>query len=439
MKTYAEAVQYLYNSRPYGKIKYGLYRIRELLERLGNPQESYPIVHITGTNGKGSVAAITRSILTSHGFKTGLNVSPHITSFRERIQVDGRDISEDDVCKTLRKLQPFLEKMDRKGEEYAPSFFEVVTAMSFLYFKEQKCDAVVLEVGLGGRFDASNVIDSSLVSVITSVGLDHTAILGDTEEKIAKEKSGIIKFNSPVVSGITRPAIRRIVSETAGRLNAPTFFYEKDFNSQGVNYAINNNTFDYRGDMTIRNLRFRLNGEHQIVNAAVAIKATEIGLEKLGNGLDEKCLRDGLESVRWPGRFEVFSIHSRTVVLDGAHNPEAAKVLRKTVERYFPDEKITLLFGSLDDKDYESNIRTLSKITDRVIVCRVPNYRSVHPERVADTWRKYCSFVDLVESHEAAFETALSTSEKVLVCGSLYLVSEIRNSLTGVKESARRH
>ncbi|MGC9321618.1 MAG: bifunctional folylpolyglutamate synthase/dihydrofolate synthase, partial [Kosmotogaceae bacterium] len=183
MKTYAEAVQYLYNSRPYGKIKYGLYRIRELLEHLGNPQESYPIVHITGTNGKGSVAAITRSILTSHGFKTGLNVSPHITSFRERIQVDGRYISEDDVCKTLRKLQPFLEKMDRKGEEYAPSFFEVVTAMSFLYFKEQKCDAVVLEVGLGGRFDASNVIDSSLVSVITSVGLDHTAILGDTEEK----------------------------------------------------------------------------------------------------------------------------------------------------------------------------------------------------------------------------------------------------------------
>jgi len=282
MKTYAEAVQYLYNSRPYGKIKYGLYRIRELLERLGNPQESYPIVHITGTNGKGSVAAITRSILTSHGFKTGLNISPHITSFRERIQVDGRDICEDDVCKTLRKLEPFLEKMDRKGEEYAPSFFEVVTAMSFLHFREQKCDAVVLEVGLGGRFDASNVIDSSLVSVITSVGLDHTAILGDTEEKIAKEKSGIIKFNSPVVSGITRPAIRRIVSETAGRLNAPTFFYEKDFNAQGIDYAINNNTFDYRGDKTIRNLRFRLNGEHQIVNAAVAIKATEIGLEKTG-------------------------------------------------------------------------------------------------------------------------------------------------------------
>ncbi|MDI9367771.1 MAG: folylpolyglutamate synthase/dihydrofolate synthase family protein [Thermotogota bacterium] len=439
MKTYSEAIHYLYNSRPYGKIKYGLYRIRELLELLGNPQESYPIVHITGTNGKGSVAEITRSILTSHGFKTGLNISPHITTFRERIQVDGRDISEEDVCKTLRKLQPFLAKMDRKGEEYAPSFFEVVTAMSFLHFKEQKCDAVVLEVGLGGRFDASNVIASSLVSVITSVGLDHTAILGDSEEKIAREKSGIIKVNSPVVSGITRPAIRRIVSETAGRLDAPTFFYQRDFDAYGREYAINNNTFDYRGDKTIRNLRIRLNGEHQIANAAIAIKTAEIGLEKMGNEVDERCLREALVNVRWPGRFEVFSINSKTVVLDGAHNPEAAKVLRKTVERYFPKEKVTLLFGSLDDKDYESNIRTLSKITDRVVVCRVPNHRSVHPERVADTWRKYCSFVDLVESHEAAFETALSTSEKILVCGSLYLVSEIRNSLTGVKESAGRH
>ncbi|HDP78676.1 MAG TPA: bifunctional folylpolyglutamate synthase/dihydrofolate synthase [Mesotoga infera] len=439
MKKYAEAIQYLYNSRPYGKIKYGLYRIRELLERLGNPQESYPIVHITGTNGKGSVATIARSILTTHGFRTGLNISPHITTFRERIQVDGSDISEDDVCETLRKLEPSLEKMDRKGEEYAPSFFEVVTAMSFLHFKEKKCDAVVLEVGLGGRFDASNVIDSSLVSVITSVGLDHTAILGDTEEKIAKEKSGIIKYNSPVVSGITRPAIRRIVSETAGRLDAPAFFYQKDFDAYGREYNINKNTFDYRGKKSIRNLRIRLNGEHQIANAAVAIKATEIGLEKIGNGVDERRLREALENVRWPGRFEVFSVNSKTVVLDGAHNPEAAKVLRRTVERYFPDEKITLLFGSLDDKDYESNIKTLSNITDRVIVCRVPNHRSVHPERVADTWRKYCSFVDLVESHEAAFETALCTSEKILVCGSLYLVSEIRNSLTGVKESAGRH
>lgn len=439
MKTYSEVIQYLYNSRPYGKIKYGLFRIRELLERLGNPQKSYPIIHITGTNGKGSVAAITRSIMSSHGLKTGLNISPHITTFRERIQVDGEYISEDDVCRILKNIEPVLEKMDRKGEEYAPSFFEVVTAIAFQYFKEESCDVVVLEVGLGGRFDASNVIDSSLVSVVTSVGLDHTGILGDTEEKIAIEKSGIIKLECPVVSGITRPAIRRVVSEKARSMNSPYFFYKRDFDATGREYALNRNMFDYTGSNNFENLQINLNGEHQTVNAALAIKTSEIAMGEIRSGLDEEKLRMALKSVSWPGRFEVFSQDSKTVILDGAHNPDAARVLRRTVEKYFPGERLTLLFGSLDDKDYETNIKVLSEIADSVVVCRVPNHRSIHPEKVADVWRKYCSSVQFVEEHEIALNKALEISDSLLVCGSLYLVSEIRNLLTGVSEHAGRY
>ena len=439
MKTYSEAIQYLYNSRPYGKIKYGLFRIRELLERLGNPQESYPIVHITGTNGKGSVASIVRTLFTSHGLKAGLNISPHITTFRERIQVDGEYISEDAVSRILESMEPALKKMDEKGEEYAPSFFEVVTAMSFLYFKQLACDIVVLEVGLGGRFDASNVISSSIVSVITSVGLDHTGILGDSEEKIAVEKSGIIKVNSPVVSGITRPAIRRVVSETAKSMGSPTFFIGKDFNAYGREYKLDSNVFDYEGTNVYYDLITNLNGEHQVANAAVALKTFETAFDRVGKSVDENRLRKTLKNVIWPGRFEVFSVLSKTVILDGAHNPDASRILRKTVERYFAGEKLTLLFGSLDDKDYESNIRTLSSITDRVVVCRVPNHRSLHPEEVANTWRRYCDQVSFVDSHEAALETVLQTSEKILVCGSLYLVSATRNILTGVKEYAGRH
>ncbi|RAM60467.1 folylpolyglutamate synthase [Mesotoga sp. SC_4PWA21] len=439
MKTYSEAIHYLYNSRPYGKIKYGLFRIRELLERLGNPHESYPIVHITGTNGKGSVASIVRTLFTSHGLKAGLNISPHITTFRERIQVDGEYISEDAVCRILKSMEPALKKMDEKGEEYAPSFFEVVTAMSFLYFKELACDIVVLEVGLGGRFDASNVISSSLVSVITSVGLDHTGILGDSEEKIAVEKSGIIKVNSTVVSGITRPVIRRVISETAKSMGSRASFIWKDFNAYGRKYRLDSNTFDYEGTNVYHDLITNLNGEHQVANAAVALQTFETAFDRVGKSVDENRLRKALKNVIWPGRFEVFSVLSRTVILDGAHNPDASRILRKTVERYFAGEKLTLLFGSLDDKDYESNIRTLSSITDRVVVCRVPNHRSLRPEEVASTWRRYCDQVSFVDSHEAALETVLQTSEKILVCGSLYLVSETRNILTGVKEYVGRH
>ncbi len=438
-RTYSQTIDYLYNSRPYGQIKYGLYRIKELLERLGNPQKACPVVHITGTNGKGSVAATIATVFTLHGLKTGLNVSPHIVSFRERIQLDGHFIKEDEVVNLLEEMQPALEEMDARGEEYSPSFFEVVTAMSFMYYREKKADVAVVEVGLGGRFDASNVIDSALVSIITSVGLDHMNILGDSEEKIAFEKSGIIKSGCPVVTGVTRPSVLGVIEETARNLNSPFYAYWRDFNATGSSYSTNDNSFDYYGDRTLRDLLINLNGEHQTMNAAISLKALELSFEGLCLEMKEETLRKALRRIFWPGRFEVMHVQGKEIILDGAHNPEAAKVLKKTVEIYYPGQRLTLLFGSLDDKDFESNVRALAPVADRVVVCRVPNHRSVHPESVAGIWKKYTSNVEYIDSYREALDTLLKGGEKrFLICGSLYLVSELRNILTGVKEYAGR-
>jgi dihydrofolate synthase/folylpolyglutamate synthase len=222
-------------------------------------------------------------------------------------------------------------------------------------------------------------------------------------------------------------------------MNSPYFFYKRDFDATGREYALNRNIFDYTGSNNFENLQINLNGEHQTVNAALAIKTSEIAMGEIRSGLNEEKLRMALKSVSWPGRFEVFSQDSKSVILDGAHNPDAARVLRRTVEKYFPGERLTLLFGSLDDKDYETNIKVLSEIADSVVVCRVPNHRSIHPEKVADVWRKYCSSVQFVEEHEIAMNKALEISDSLLVCGSLYLVSEIRNLLTGVSEHAGRY
>jgi len=439
-RTYRQSIDYLYNSRPYGKIKYGLYRIRELLERLDNPQRAYPVVHITGTNGKGSVAAIMSGVFSAHDLVTGLNISPHIVSFRERIQLNGVFVKEEEVVRLLEKIQPALDEMDTKGEEFSPSFFEVVTAMSFLYYREKKVDVAVVEVGLGGRFDASNVIDSALVSIITSVGLDHLNILGDTEEKIAFEKSGIIKGSCPVVTGVTRPSVLKVVSDTASNLNSPFYAYWRDFDARGLSYSINDNTFDYSGERKLKSLKINLNGEHQTVNSAISLKALEVAFERLGLEFREESLREALRRVVWPGRFEVLNFEGKEIVLDGAHNPDAARVLRKTVERYYPQRRLTMLFGSLDDKDFESNVRALAPIAGKVVVCRVPNHRSVHPEKVAEVWKKYSDNVTYIESHEAAFESLIRSEEHVfLICGSLYLVSEFRNIFTGAEEYAGRH
>ncbi|AKI96883.1 bifunctional folylpolyglutamate synthase/dihydrofolate synthase [Kosmotoga pacifica] len=434
---YKKAIEYLYNSRPYGKIKYGLFRMEELMDKLGKPQNSYPIIHITGTNGKGSVAAMITSILIEMGFKVGLNISPHIISFKERFQINRNLIAEDEVVTLLEEIRPYLEKMDAKGEEFAPSFFEVITAMAFLYFKMKNVDIAVVEVGLGGRYDASNVIEKPLVSIITTVGLDHHKILGNTEEEISSEKAGIIKSGRPVVSGVTRPSIRRRIEDIARKNNSRVYFFWRDFQTYLVELKPGNNLFHYEGKCRYENLSLSLNGIHQLQNAGVAIKALEVVSDELGIKLKEDTLKRGLSNTTWPGRFEKLTYMGKDLILDGAHNPEGTRTFIESVRRYFGEKKIRLLFGALDDKDYKRSIQLLSTIADEVIVTRVSSHRSTSPENIYRVWKTYVDNVKYIDKPKEALEELLKTSRNLVFCvGSLYLVSEIRQLILGGEENA---
>lgn len=431
---YDEALDYLYNSRPYGKIKYGLDRIIELLNRLGNPQNNYPIIHITGTNGKGSVAAMLSHLFTEHGFNTGLNISPHIVDFRERIQINNKFVSKELVVDTLEQIIPVLREMDSRGAEYAPSYFEVVTAMGFSIFKSQKVDISIIEAGLGGRFDASNIVETPLISVITGVSLDHTRILGSSEEKIATEKSQIIKYRRPLVNGVTRPCIRKIIEEKCAETESSFWTFWKDFSISNTKMKLNKNEFTYHGDKDYNKLNLALNGEHQFKNAAIALKAFELSAKELGFLVSEEKMRRALKVVKWPGRFEVFNYSDRMIVLDGAHNPDGAIRFRSNLERYFGSKNIFLLYGGLDDKDHKTAARYISPAVENAVVTRVPNRRNVSPEKIYKEWKSVKKDVAYIDDYKSALDYLIESSNKddVIICtGSLYLVSALRYYISG--------
>ncbi|MFO7881748.1 MAG: folylpolyglutamate synthase/dihydrofolate synthase family protein [Kosmotogaceae bacterium] len=431
---YKEAIDYLYNSRPYGKIKYGLDRIIELLDRLGNPQNDYPVVHITGTNGKGSVASMLSHLFNEHGLSVGLNISPHIVDFRERIQLNNKFVSKTLVVDTLEQIIPVLKKMDSQGIEHAPSYFEVVTAMAFSIFKDQSIDIAVIEVGLGGRFDASNIIEKPLLSVITGVSLDHTRILGSSEEKIAIEKSQIIKQGRPLVNGVTRPCIRKIIEDKCAETKSKFWTFWKDFDINDTKMKLNKNEFNYHGEKEYTKLGLALNGEHQFKNAAVALKAFEVSTKELNISVEEEKLRKALKEVKWPGRFEVFNYSDRMVILDGAHNPDGAVRFRNNLEAYFESKNLFLLYGGLDDKDHKTTARYISPAIETVVITRVPSHRNVSPEKIFEEWKTIKKDAEYIDDYKSALEYLINYSEKddVIICtGSLYLVSALRYYISG--------
>ncbi|MFW6120047.1 MAG: bifunctional folylpolyglutamate synthase/dihydrofolate synthase [Petrotogales bacterium] len=435
---YSEAIDYLYNSRPYGKIKYGLDRIIELLNRLDNPQNNYPLIHITGTNGKGSVAAMVSHLFSEHGLTVGLNISPHIVDFRERIQINNRFISKEMVIDTLEQIMPVLKKMDSQGMEHAPSYFEVVTAMAFSIFRSQKVDIAVVEVGLGGRFDASNIVEKPLVSVITGVSLDHTRILGSTEEKIATEKSQIIKRGRPLINGVTRPCIRKIIEDKCEETNSKYWTFWKDFDFSDPKLKLNENEFNYYGKKEYSKLRLSLNGEHQFKNAAVAIKTFEVSASELNKSTVEEKLRKALRNVKWPGRFETFKHSDRLIILDGAHNPDGAIRFRNNLEAYFVRKSLFLLYGGLDDKDHKTTARYISPAVENVVITRVPSHRNVFPEKIYKEWKNVKKDISYVDDYKDALEYLINKSKKqdVIICtGSLYLISALRYYISGGTEN----
>lgn len=421
--TYLQALKILYNERPHGKVKIGLglRRIEKLLELLGNPQNEYRSVHITGTNGKGSVARVIHAYLSRLGVKTGAFFSPHLYTFRERILINEEMISEEEVTEVFQEVYEKVRVLDSYGEDWRPSFFETLTAMVYVYFKKKNIDWAVIEVGLGGRLDATNVIIPE-VSIITTVDYDHMKILGDSLEKIAWEKAGIIKRGVPVVTGETKREPLGVIERVARENEASLSVLERDFFFCDTSIKDGQNVFSYRGDMQLKDLNLNLRGRHQVVNASVAIRALEVlGL------IEEHTLRKTLSEVVHPGRYEVIEYEGRKVVLDGAHNVSGMAVLARSLEDYFPSSDMVGIIGILDDKQRQQMVDKIHNFFAKVYISRPKTHRAERYFEVCSMFRERKVPCELIESGVDAFYKALKDpAEVIVVAGSLYLVGEIR-------------
>lgn len=423
-----ECRSYLERVEVYG-IKFGLDNIGIALTDLGQPQDSFPSLHVAGTNGKGSVCAMLTEVLARHGLRVGLYTSPHLVSVEERIRLGRRPISQADFCRLLTRVKRSCDRLLAKGKLAAPlTYFEHLTALAFLYFQEKRVDAAVLEVGMGGRFDATNVV-RPLVSVITSIGLDHQKFLGRTLAAIASEKAGIIKPGVPVVCGVDDGVAERVIRKKAREVGSPFIGVFDPPNrirpeKVGSGYRF---TFYYQGQ-TFR-FRPRLVGLHQGRNAAVAL-AVALGLNRTWPKLERRKIILGIEKAQWPGRLEVFS-RAPLVVLDGAHNEEGARALAAYVRGFMP-KPVHLVFAVMRDKDFRPMIRKLFPLSRKVILTTIPYHRAAAPEEIlhkSGAFRKRISLeADFRRALTQAREAARTAGGSVLVAGSLFLVGEMKKA-----------
>ncbi len=380
----------------------GLDSIKELLRRLDDPEKSLKFVHIAGTNGKGSVLAYTSTVLKTAGYKTGRFFSPHIAFPREKIQINGRPISKKDFCRILTSVKKASDEMVSDGLG-RPTLFETETAVAMLYFREKGCDIVVAECGLGGRDDATNVIPAPLVAAFSHIDLDHKRILGDSLEAIAGCKSAIIKEGTSVVSGIQYDAVKNVLSERCREKGADIYFAAPE----KIRYSIKKQRFDVADH---KGLAISLAGINQPENAAVAVRVLDVLSEK-GFKISDKALRSGLESTEWFGRFTILG-RKPYVIVDGAHNPDAAQRFKESLETYFPGGKAVFILGVLKDKEYDKILRILSECAAGIITVTPPeNERALPAYELAKEACSYIGNVTAADSIEEALETACLLSE----------------------------
>jgi dihydrofolate synthase/folylpolyglutamate synthase len=412
---YPEAIQFLYGLRLFGA-KFGLENTFKLASLAGNPQQKLRFIHVAGTNGKGSTCAMLESIYRAAGLRVGLFTSPHLVSFRERIQVDRQIISENEVVRLVSGLQPLLKQFP---EGHHPTFFEVVTFMALNYFAEQDCELVIWETGLGGRLDATNIV-MPLASVITNIALDHQQWLGDTLAKIAFEKGGIIKPGIPVVTTVDEPEALTVIKKIALEKQAPLKNATGDGNS-----SLNKSAALLRDTATLS-----LQGDHQKINAALALATIET-LQKEIPVLDEQ-IRRGLAETFWPGRLQLVERPGgQKILLDGAHNVAGAKVLKETVERDFPDSERTLILGIFEDKDWRHICEILAPLAKNIFTVAISSERTADPNQLAEVCRGMHAKAEVVACHslkEALLKMGsrgLSPSRNLtIITGSLYLIGE---------------
>jgi dihydrofolate synthase/folylpolyglutamate synthase len=402
-----QAIAYL-KQLPHTEVKPGLERIQALLERVGNPHERLQAVHIGGTNGKGSVAVMIASVLQRAGYRVGLYTSPHLISYCERIQINGAPIAEDEFAHIADELMPIADAMADK-----PTQFEFMTALAFLYFLRQKIDIAVIEVGLGGRFDATNVI-TPMVSVLTNVELDHTDLLGETLEQIAWEKAGIAKRGVPLVTGERKPNALEVIARECAAVGAPLIPARQ--RARRTDFTWEYQEFEVWGEGKVR---MKLLGGYQRENLNVALEALEVLRQSLK--IPHEALVRGLEQASWPGRFEVVQ-REPYIILDGAHNPHAARALREDVRRYrerYALHKSALLFGVLRDKAYQTMAEILFPDFDEIVLVKPDSPRALEP-RALLSWAPAAKICDTIS--EGLDVARASGAELICVTGSLYVI-----------------
>lgn len=439
-KRYLEALEWIHSLGRFGS-KPGLERITALLEMLGNPHHRVCFIHIGGTNGKGSTAAILASILRSAGYRVGLYTSPYLLSFTNRMAVNGSDIAHRDLVQLVERIRPLFEKISSDRDLGEMTEFEVVTALALDYFAMQEVDLVVFEVGLGGRLDATNVVNP-LLSIITNISLEHTAVLGSTIEAIAAEKAGIIKKEKPLLTAAEDQRALSVFQTRCRELKAPLYRVyppqaEADQNRQKKPVAVlckitnEGQMFSYHGfSLDLKDLFIPLRGKYQLNNAATALAALEL-LVKEGFTADESAVRKGLAEINWPGRLELLQ-RDPLVIMDGAHNPAAIEKLAEAVPQYFSYRRLVLVIGILADKDIAAMLEHILPLAAAVIFTRPVLPRAADPFDVAGFAVSHFNLPKehlVIDAYDEALDRALELAgpeDAILVTGSLYTVSDIR-------------
>ena len=414
--TYEEALNYIHSVSWKGSVP-GLSRISALLDLMGHPERRCRFIHVAGTNGKGSTCAMLASIFRKAGYRTGLYTSPYLIDFNERIEVDGTMISNDELCEVTEYVRPLADSLADK-----PTEFELITAIGFEYFARRACDIVVCEVGMGGEFDATNVIPAPEAAIICNIGLDHTAFLGDTREKIAATKSGIIKPGCDAVLYRSTSSVEKVVEERCEKVGAR--LHKADFDSiKPISADLFGQVFDWK---SFKELKLPLLGEHQLDNAAVVLTAVEV-LRAKGWAITEANIREGLRDVVWHGRFEIVR-RDPLFIVDGGHNPQCIEALVKSVKTYLSGREITVLTGVLADKDFHCMYKDAAEFAKEFVTVTPGNPRALPADKLAEYLKGFGKPVTACMSVADGVRLAVEHTKKdgvVLCYGSLYMLGEV--------------
>ncbi len=435
MFSYVEALDFL-GARKRRTIKPGLDRIKLLLNILGNPEKGKRVIHVAGTKGKGSTCVFISRLLSYHGYKVGLFLSPHLQCFRERISINGNFISAKEFGRYIWEIKNIYEKEDKFKEIGEPTLFEILTAISLHYFHKNNVDFVVLETGLGGRLDATNVVANPLTSVITPIGFDHVDILGDTIEKISFEKAGIIKRRRPVILSEQEERALKVIIDKGRECNSKIYMAGRDFSTRIIKMDRGGTIFTYKSNKNFfENLKIKLLGEYQVMNSSLAIKTLEV-LEDLGLiEIKESKIRKALEDAFIPGRGEIINEGGRVYILDGAHNEISMREVRKFLQQYFSCGKINLIFGILKDKNIERVLEMILPCAEKVIFTAPSGVRErrTPPDYLLSLAKKMFPFKEMGVSKNVAQAFKMANEffsfKPVVVTGSFYIVGEARSIL----------